>query len=115
MPKSKSKMFFIIASLPIILMGCSMQEGTFIQGDITEVNKESGDMDIEIEAWTTIGNAGSSTESYEFEKKPDAQTIRVSNPEKYEEGQKIEVKVIKNYEENVWDIDRLKFEVEKVN
>ncbi|CDQ20034.1 hypothetical protein SAMN05192559_10324 [Halobacillus karajensis] len=111
----KSKMFFISATLPIILMGCSLKEGTFIQGDITGINKESGEMEIEIEAWTTVGNAGSSTELYEFEKKPNAKTIRVSNPKKYEEGQKVEVKVIKNYEEDVWDINRLKFEVEKVN
>ena len=45
---------------------------------------------------------------------PDSQTIRVSNPDKNDEGKKVQVKVIKNYEEEVWDLDKLKFEVEKV-
>ena len=84
MPKRKRMMFFIIvATLPILLMSCSVKEGTFIQGDITEINKESGDMKINIQAWTTVGSTKSSTEAYEFEKKPEAQTIRVSNPEEY--------------------------------
>ncbi|CCG45006.1 hypothetical protein HBHAL_2656 [Halobacillus halophilus DSM 2266] len=37
----KRKMFFLIGTLSIILMGCSLKEGTFIQGDITEINHES--------------------------------------------------------------------------
>lgn len=45
---------------------------------------------------------------------PDSQTIRVSNADKNDEGKKVQVKVIKNYEEEVWDLDKLKFEVEKV-
>ncbi|ASF39120.1 hypothetical protein CEH05_08315 [Halobacillus halophilus] len=72
-------------------------------------------MKVNVDAWTTVSNEGSAKESYEFEKKPDVQTIRVPNPNEYEEGQKVEVKVIKNYEKDVWDIDRLKFEVEKIN
>lgn len=112
----KSKMFFIVATLAIPLIGCfQIEEGTFIQGNITEINEESGDMEIEIEAWTTIGEAGSSKDSYEFESKPISQSIRVSNPKDYDEGQEVKVKVIKNYDEDVWDLDRLKFEVEKVN
>jgi hypothetical protein len=112
----KSKMFFIIAALAIPLIGCSqVEEGTFIQGEIKEINTKSGDMEIEIKSWTTVGDAGFSTESYEVENKPDSQTIRVSNPKKYDEGQKVEVKVMKNYDEDVWDLDRLNFEVETVN
>ncbi|MBM7554436.1 hypothetical protein [Thalassobacillus pellis] len=112
----KSKMFFIIATLAITLIGCSqVEEGTFIQGEIKKINKKSGDMEIEIKSWTTVGDAGSSTQSYEFENKPDSQTIQVSNPKKYGEGEKVQVKVIKNYDEDVWDLDRLKFEVETVN
>ncbi|WP_079529245.1 hypothetical protein [Halobacillus hunanensis] len=110
----KSKIFFIIVTLAITLMGCS-QEGTFIQGDITDINKESGDMEIDIVSWTTISDTGSSTGSHQFEKKPKSQTIRVSNPEKYHEGQKVQVKVIKNYDEDEWDIDRLKFDVKQLN
>ncbi|MBF0707757.1 MULTISPECIES: hypothetical protein [Bacillaceae] len=112
----KCKMFFIMTALTLTLIGCfQVEEGTFINGEITEINKESGDMEIDIQAWTTVSDAESSTESYQFEDKPDSPTIRVSNPEKYDEGQRVEVKVIKNYEEDVWDLDRLKFEVEEVN
>ncbi|MGY0693754.1 hypothetical protein ACW2QC_13350 [Virgibacillus sp. FSP13] len=112
----KSKIFFIVATLVITLIGCSqIEEGTFIQGNITEINEESGEMEIEIESWTTISDTASSTESNKIKMDSDSQIIRVSNPEDYEEGQKVQVKVIKNYDEDVWDLDRLKFEVENVN
>ncbi|QHA92222.1 hypothetical protein [Bacillus sp. N1-1] len=78
----------LVAALAITMIGClQIEEGTFIQGKITEINKENGD--IEIESWKTVSDAVSSTESYEFENKPDSQTIRVANPKKYGEGQKI--------------------------
>ncbi|QDP41185.1 hypothetical protein [Radiobacillus deserti] len=113
---TKRKVFFIIATLTITLIGCSqVEEGTFIQGNIENINEKSGDMEIEIEAWTTVSESAYSTNSFDFAKKPTSQTIQVSNPEDYQEGQKIEVKVIKNYEEDVWDIDRLKFEVKELN
>ncbi|SDM57906.1 hypothetical protein [Sediminibacillus halophilus] len=113
---TKSKIFFIVATLASILIACSQSdEGTFMQGDITEIDKESGDMEVEVEAWTTIGEPESSTVSSEFIDAPTSQTIRVSNPEDYEEGEKVKVKVIKNYEEDVWDLDRLTFEVEELN
>lgn len=112
----KSKMFFIVATLAIALLGCTqMEEGTFIEGNITEINEESGDMEIKIKSWTTVSEPGSSTESYGFIEKTKSQMIRISNPENYDEGQKVKVKVIKNYDEQVWDLDRLKFEVEKLN
>ncbi|QTN00746.1 hypothetical protein ERJ70_16520 [Sediminibacillus dalangtanensis] len=112
----KSKIFFVVAIFLCTLMGCSQEEeGTFMQGDITEINEESGDMEVEVDAWTTVGEPGSSTESFEFLNAPKSQTIRVSNPENYEEGEKIKAKVIKNYEEDVWDLDRLTFEVEEIN
>ncbi|WP_074734165.1 hypothetical protein [Halobacillus karajensis] len=72
-------------------------------------------MEIDIVSWTTINNPESSKGSHQFEKKANSQTIRVSNPEKYHERQKVQVKVIKNYEEDDWDIDRLKFDVKKLN
>ncbi|WP_186577714.1 hypothetical protein [Aquibacillus kalidii] len=113
---SKSKIFFIITTITITLIGCSqIEEGTFIQGDITEINEKSGDMEIEIEAWSTVSQQGTTNKIYSFKKKAKSQTIRVSNPEDYDEGQKISVKVFKNYAEDVWDLDRLKFEVEEVN
>ncbi|SDJ08841.1 hypothetical protein [Salimicrobium halophilum] len=111
---SKSKMCLILAMLTITLMGCS-QEGTFIQGDITEIDEESGDMEIDIVAWTTVSDTDSSERSHPFKEKSNAQTIRVSNPGKYEVGQKIQVEVIKDYEEDVWDKDRLKFDVKEVD
>ncbi|WP_226036821.1 hypothetical protein [Aquibacillus saliphilus] len=112
----KSKIFFIVATITIMLIGCSqVEEGTFIQGNITEINETSGDMEIEIEAWTTVSEEDTSKESYGFAKKPMTQTIRISNPEGYEEGKKVKVKVIKDYDEDVWDLDRLKFEVEETN
>ncbi|SFJ29842.1 hypothetical protein SAMN04487936_101582 [Halobacillus dabanensis] len=112
---SKSKVFFIIAISAITLMGCSQSnEGTFLLGDIKEINEKSGDMEIGIVGSFTVGDAESFTESYPFEKKPNALTIRVSNPQEYEEGQKVQAKVIKKYEEDVWDLDKLEFEVEEV-
>ncbi|WP_153461691.1 hypothetical protein [Sediminibacillus terrae] len=113
---SKNKLFFIEAIFLCTLMGCSQaEEGTFMQGDITGINKESGDMEVDVDAWTTVSEKGSSTEPYEIDDAPTSQTIRVSNPEDYEEGEKVQVKVIKNYEEDVWDLDRLTFEVEEVD
>ncbi|REJ07954.1 hypothetical protein [Halobacillus trueperi] len=112
---SKSKMTFIIVILAITLMGCSQnKEGTFLLGNITEINDKSGNMEIEIEGSFTVDDAESLTELYEFEKQPKSLTIRVSNPKEYEEGQKVQAKVIKKYEEDVWDLDKLEFEVEEV-
>lgn len=112
---SKSKMSFIIAILAITLMGCSQsKEGTFLLGNITEINDKSGDMEIEIVGTFTVGDVESFTESYQFEKKPNSLTIRVSNPKEYDEGQKVQAKAIKKYEEDVWDLDKLEFEVEEV-
>lgn len=112
----KSKILFIVATLVITLIGCSLiEEGTFIQGNIIEINQESGDMEIDIESWTTISDSASSKESKKTEMDLDSKIIRVSNSEDYAEGQKVQVKVIKNYDEDVWDLDRLKFEVEEIN
>lgn len=112
----KAKIFFIVAIIAIVwIVWPKGEERTFIQGNITEINEESGDMEIEIEAWSTISESGSSAESYDFEGRPKSQTIRVSNPKDYDVGHEVHVKVIKNYEEDVWDLDRLDFEVEKVN
>ncbi len=108
----KSKVFFIIAVLAITMIGClQVEEATFIKGEITKINKESAE--IEVESWSTVNDAESSTESYVFKEMPDIQTIRISNPERFDGGQKVQGKVIKNYKEDGWDIDRLKFEVER--
>ncbi|WP_077623491.1 hypothetical protein [Sediminibacillus massiliensis] len=113
---STSKIFFIVATITTTLIGCSqIEEGTFIQGNITEINETSGDMEIEIEAWSAVREQGTSKVSYGFDKKPKSQTIRVSNPTDYEEGQEVAVKVFKDYDEDVWDLDRLKFEVEEAS
>ncbi|MDL4839478.1 hypothetical protein [Aquibacillus rhizosphaerae] len=110
----KSKIFLIVATITITMISCSQIEaGTFIQGNIAEINEKSGDMEIDIEAWSTVSQKGTSNEIYSFKKKSKSQTIRVSNPEDYDEGQKVSVKVFKNYAEDVWDLDRLKFEVEE--
>lgn len=104
-----------MAALAItLIVNLQVEEATYIEGQITKITKESGEMEIEVESWSTVSDAESSTDSYVFEKMPDSQTIRVSNADKYDEGQKLQVKVIKDYEEDVWDLDRLKFEVEKV-
>ena len=45
---------------------------------------------------------------------PDSRATKVvPNPDQYDEGKEVQVKVIKNYEEDVWDLNRLKFEAEK--
>ncbi|MCA1011605.1 hypothetical protein [Halobacillus halophilus] len=112
----KSKMFFIMATIAITLLGCSqVEEGIYIQGNIIEVNKQNGNMEIDIESWTTVEDSESSTELNELKNHSNSQTIRVSNPHKYEEGQKVEVKVIKEYDEDVWDLDRLNFETKKLD
>lgn len=109
----KSKIFLIVAAIVITLTGCyQIKEGTFIQGNITEINKTSANMEIDIESWTTISDTESSTESNNIEMNSNSQIIRVSDPEDFEIGQKVKVKVIKNYDEDVWDLDRLEFEVE---
>ncbi|WP_143525726.1 hypothetical protein [Salimicrobium flavidum] len=72
-------------------------------------------MEMKITGSFTVSDAESNTEPYQFEEKPDSLTIRVSSPQKYEEGQRIQAKVIKNYEEDVWDLDKLEFEVEEVS
>ncbi|KGP71957.1 hypothetical protein [Pontibacillus yanchengensis] len=109
------KMIFILATLAFALIGCNqVEEGTFIQGNITNINDESGDMEIEIISWTTVSEQGSSTESYAFEEKPSSQTIRVSNPKNFDEGQKVKMKVLKNYDEEVWNLEELNIELEKV-
>ncbi|MFD2043962.1 hypothetical protein ACFSTA_05330 [Ornithinibacillus salinisoli] len=111
---SKSKVFFIIAILFFTLIGCSQnKDGIFIEGNITEIDEEIGD--IEVKGRMTISETVSSTDSFEIEKESMSQTIRVSNPEDYKVGQKVKVNVIKNYDEDIWDLDRLKFEVEEVN
>ncbi|MYL65459.1 hypothetical protein GLW07_19040 [Bacillus hwajinpoensis] len=110
----KSKITFIMATLAITLIGCfQVEEATFIEGEITKINNESGEMEIKVESWSTISDAESSSTPYIFEEMPDSHTIRVSNPDQYDEGKEVQVKVIKNYEEDVWDLNRLKFEVEK--
>lgn len=112
----KSKLFFIVTALAITLIGCAhVDEGTFIEGTIKEINETRGDMEIEIKAWTTVSESGTSPDSFGFVEVPTSQTIRISNPEDYDGGQKVKVKVIKNYKEDVWDLERLKFEVEEVN
>ena len=102
----KSKIFSIIVALAILLIGCDSNKGMAVGGEIIEINEESGDMKIETAYWTTVNEQESSTESSEFkeELKSEAVTIQVSKPEKYDVGQEVEVKVIKNYEEDVWDI-----------
>ncbi|WP_281975217.1 hypothetical protein [Halobacillus litoralis] len=109
----KSKMFSIIVVLAILLIGCVSNKGMAVGGEIIEVNEESGDMKLETVYWTIVSEPGSSTDSSEFkeELKSEAITIRVSKPENYDVGEEIEVKVIKNYEEDVWDLNRLAFEV----
>ena len=109
----KSKIFSIIVALAILLIGCDSNKGMAVGGEIIEINEESGDMKIETAYWTTVNEQESSTESSEFkeELKSEAVTIQVSKPEKYDVGQEVEVKVIKNYEEDVWDMNRLVFEV----
>ncbi|WP_377890450.1 hypothetical protein [Alkalihalobacillus sp. R86527] len=85
----KSKTFLIMAALAITLIGCfQVEEATCIDGEITKINNESVEIKIEVESWSTVSNAQSSTDSYVFEKMPDSQTIRISNSEKYDEGQK---------------------------
>ena len=110
----KSKLLIVMATLAMTLIGCT-PKGTLILGDITEVNEETGDIKIEIFARTTVSDEESSTSSYPFEERPDSRTIQVANPENYEEGEKVQVKIIKDYDEDVWDQDRLEFEVKKID
>ncbi|MGA9290087.1 MAG: hypothetical protein WBV93_17290 [Anaerobacillus sp.] len=111
----KSKMFFIIAALVITLIGCSqVEEGTYIQGEITKVNKENGNMEIEFESLLSVSEADSSKEPTKFKKMPYSQTVRVANPAKYAEGETVELKVTENYDQNVWDLDKLNIEIETV-
>jgi hypothetical protein len=52
----KSKITFIMAALAITLIGCfQVEEATFIEGEITKINNESGE--IEVESWSTISDA----------------------------------------------------------
>lgn len=112
----KGILFFIIATLAVIWINhIQVDEGTFLQGDITEINEATGDMEIDIEAWQTVTNKGTTADSYGFDQTADSKTIRVSDPENYEEGQTVQAKVIKNYNEKAWDVDRLQFEVDQVD
>ena len=48
----KSKITFLIATLAITLIGCfQVEEATFIEGEITKINNESGEMEIKVESW----------------------------------------------------------------
>lgn len=45
----KCKIIFIKAALAIPLIGCfQVEEATFIEGEITKIKKESGEMEIEV-------------------------------------------------------------------
>ncbi|KGX89745.1 hypothetical protein N781_15945 [Pontibacillus halophilus JSM 076056 = DSM 19796] len=110
------KTSFIIATLALALVGCNQpEEGTYIEGNITEINEVSGDMEIDIESWSTVGDEESSSTKFGFTEKPSSETIRVHHPEDYDEGQAVRVNVIKNYEEEVWDLNRLKFDIKEVS
>ncbi|WP_079478702.1 hypothetical protein [Halobacillus salinus] len=109
-------MFFVIAVLVVIWIDkIHMEDSTYIKGDITEINKETGDMEIDIVVWSTTGDPDSPANDFGFNGTPTSQTVRVSHPENYDEGQKIDLRVNKDYEEAVWDLDRLKFEVVNVS
>ncbi|MBA2176110.1 hypothetical protein H0266_14530 [Halobacillus locisalis] len=110
----KSKLLIVIAILAMTLIGCS-PKGTFILGDITEINEETGDMKIGIFGRATVSDADSPTAPYPFANRPDSRTIQVENPENYDEGEKVQVKIIKDYDDDVWDQDRLEFEVKKID
>ena len=110
----KSKLLIVMATLAMTLIGCSPR-GTFILGDITEINEETGDLKIEIFGRTTVSDADSSKDPYPYGKRLDSRTIQVENPENYDEGEKVQVKIIKDYDEDVWDQDRLEFEVKKID
>lgn len=101
----KNKIFLIIGFVGFILIGCSQEtDGTFIEGNISEINEESGF--IEVEGLMTINETVSSTESFQIEKESSSYTIQVSNPEDYKVGQEVKVNVIKDYDEDIWNLDR---------
>ncbi|MCP8616360.1 hypothetical protein [Salirhabdus salicampi] len=77
------------------------------------INEKSGDIEVEgpmtvIKSATSQDVVGNKTESMPH-------PIRISNPEDYNVGQEVKVSVINNYDEDVWDLDRLKFEIEIIN
>ncbi|MCA0970811.1 hypothetical protein LCM20_09435 [Halobacillus litoralis] len=110
----KRKRIFIIPALAIAyfayLWFIQVNEGAFIQGEITEINQQNAEMDININVWSSVND----DDTHGFIRKYDSQTIRVANPNDYEEGQRVQVEVTKGYEEDVWDLDRLEFDVKKI-
>ncbi|SET24069.1 hypothetical protein SAMN05216389_107114 [Oceanobacillus limi] len=109
----KRKIFFIV-TLMFVLISCSQtNEEYLIEAIIIEIKENTGDIEVDgpmkvVKSATTQEAVGNKTESM-------IHTIRVSNPEDYNVGQKVKVNVISNYDEDVWDVNRLKFEVEVVD
>ncbi|GAA0308800.1 hypothetical protein GGQ92_001179 [Gracilibacillus halotolerans] len=101
----KNKIFLIFGFLAFILIGCSQDtDGIFIEGNISEINEKSGV--IEVDGLMIINEIVSSTESFQIENESSSHTIQVSNPEDYKVGQEVKVNVIKDYEEDIWNLDR---------
>ncbi|RCW76818.1 hypothetical protein [Saliterribacillus persicus] len=108
----KSKALFIVALMPVLISCSQTDEEYLIEGIIIEINENSGN--VEVEGSMTLIKSATSKEAVGNKTESMIHTIRVSNPEEYNVGQKVKVNVFSNYDEDVWDVNRLKFEVEEV-
>lgn len=109
-----NKVIFLFALLTFLLIGCSQnKEEMVINGTITLIDENSGDMEVYGEM--IIKEAVSPSESFEIAQNSISHVISVSNPENYDLGQRVKIIAIKNYDGDSWDLDNLKFEVEKLN
>lgn len=107
-----NKVIFLFALLIFLLIGCSQnKEEMVINGTITLIDENSGDMEVNGE----IKESVSPSESFEIKQNSMSHVISVSNPENYDLGQRVKIIAIKNYDGDSWDLDNLKFEVEKLN
>ncbi|WP_277678059.1 hypothetical protein [Gracilibacillus dipsosauri] len=109
-----NKVIFLFALLTFLLIGCSQnKEEMVINGTITLIDENSGDMEVYGEM--IIKEAVSPSESFEIVQNSISHVISVSNPEDYEIGQRVKVNATKNDDGDSWDLNNLKFEVVKIN
>ena len=89
--------------LLIFTTGCSAdyQISTVITGEIEDINKEK-------ELLIILGKFEGNDRTFTFE-------IPARNLEQYEIGQKVEVTIYSNTDQDIWDPDNMKFEIKKIN
>ncbi len=103
MKKRKANLLFFISLLFIV--GCSdYQEDFTFTGTVEEKLDEAGML--------VMKEYGGNDEGRKDE---NIYEISVDDIKKYNVGQKLEITVLSNTDEDIWDLETMKFEIKKIN